>query len=158
MGSTKYPEHLGFIKIGGLILALSITRVVVWSGVIDSPPGDRRAANLGFACSCAASSEPCWRGLTAGAAVDDAGSGRFLFVIGTESGSPTVISVASEEGVVSEGWDPPVLGVVMVTGVESADSSSSLSNADIDRLLGPSERPASSRDLRSVPKELDRRL
>ena len=90
------------------MLALSITRVVVWSGVILNPLGDRRAANLGFECSCAESSAPCWR-VTPGTAVDDAGSGRPLFAIGTESGTPMIDSVTSEEGVVSVLCVPSVL-------------------------------------------------
>ena len=56
---------------------------------------------------------------------------------------------------------PPVLGVDAVadgTVVEPIDSSSSLSNADIDKLLGMLESPVSRRDRRSFPNELLRRF
>lgn len=43
------------------MLDLSIVFGVIWSGVMgvmDKPPGDRKAASLGFDCSCAARSAP----------------------------------------------------------------------------------------------------
>ena len=65
------------------------------------------------------------------------------------------------EGTVSAVSILPVLVVDMVIEgavVEPTDSSSSVSNADIDRLLGtPEKSPASRRDLRSVPNEPLRR-
>jgi len=97
--------------------------------------------------------------------VDTAGGGRLLPVVGAESRFSGIVSevpdVRGEEGVVSAVGILPVLGVDTVTDsavVEPTESSSSLSNADIDKLLGMPESPTSKRDLRSVPNELLRRF
>jgi len=100
------------------------------------------------------------------ATVANAEGGGFLFTIGTEVGPSTIVSgvpdIVRDEGVVSAVLISTVLGVEMVVVlavVASAVSSSSLSNADIERPLGmPTERPARSRVLRSVPNEPLRRL
>jgi hypothetical protein len=95
---------------------------------------------------------------------DNAGGGRLLFVVGAEFGFSKIVSevpdVGGGEGTVSAVGILPVLGVDSVNDgvvVEPTDSSSSLSNADIDRLLGIPESPASRRDLRSFPNEPLRR-
>jgi hypothetical protein len=93
-----------------------------------------------------------------------AGGGRVLPVIGAEFGFSKIVSevpdVGGGVGMVSAVGILPVLGVdIVIDGavVEPTDSSSSLSNADIERLLGIPESPASRRDLRSFPNELLRR-
>jgi hypothetical protein len=86
-------------------------------------------------------------------------------VVGAEVGFSKIASevpgVGFGEGTVSA-VVLPVLEVDMVNEgavVEPTDSSSSVSKADIDRLLGtPEKSPASRRDLRSVPNEPLRRL
>lgn len=85
-------------------------------------------------------------------------------MVGVGFGFSKIVSevpdVGGGEGTVSAVGILPVLGVDRVNDgvvVEPTDSSSSLSNADIDRLLGIPESPASRRDLRSVPNELLRR-
>ncbi|SRR6266446_4148285 len=153
---------------GGLILDLSKTFGAVWSGVkgvMVKPPGDRKPASFGFACSCAARSAPCCKVPPPAEVADEAGGGRLLPVIGAEFGFSKIASevpgVGFGEGTVSAVGMLPVLGVdIVIEGVvvEPTDSSSSLSNADIDKLLGmPVESPASRRDLRSFPNELLRR-
>lgn len=52
-GSTKYPEHFGSTRIGGLITGDINGFPVGESG----PMGVRSAASLGFECSCAAKSD-----------------------------------------------------------------------------------------------------
>jgi hypothetical protein len=98
---------------------------------------------------------------------DEAGGGRLLPVVGVaEVGFSKIASevpgVGFGEGAVSAVAVLPVLEVDMVIEgavVEPTDSSSSLSNADIDRLLGtPEKSPVSRRDLRSVPNEPLRRF
>jgi hypothetical protein len=94
-----------------------------------------------------------------------AGGGRVLPAVGAELGFSKIVSevpdVGGGEGTVSAVGMLPVLGVDRIIDgavVEPTDSSSSLSNADIDRLLGmPVANPASRRDLRSFPNELLRR-
>jgi hypothetical protein len=149
------------------MLDLSVTReeTEVLSGVIAKPPGVRKAASLGFAWSCAARSAPCWRVPAPVDVVDRGGGGRLLPVVGAESRVSWVVSEVTGfrdgEGTVTVVWILPVLGVDVVSDgavVEPTDSSSSLSNADIDKLLGTPESPASRRDLRSFPNELLRRL
>jgi hypothetical protein len=162
-GSTKYPEHFEFIKMGGLMLDLSTTRGAVWSGVMVKPPGGRRADSLGFACSCAARSAPCCKLPPPADAMErgGGGGGRLLPEVGVESEFAETVSEAPDvgavEGTVSAVGIPPILGVDTVAEgdvAEHTDSSSSLSNADIDKLVGmPTERPPSRRDLRSVPNE-----
>ena len=148
------------------MLDLSTTRVEVLSGVIERPPGVRKAASLGFAWSCIARSAPCWRVPAPAGAVDGAGGRRLLPVVRAESRFSGIASEVPDfrddgEGTVTVVGVPPVLGVDAVSDgvvVEPTDSSSSLSNADIDRLLGMPESPASRRDLRSFPNELLRRF
>jgi hypothetical protein len=143
------------------MLDLSMTRGAVWSGVMAKPPGDRRADSLGFACSCAARSAPCWKVPPPADAVDRGGGGRLLPEVGVESEFAETVSEAPDvgavEGTVSALGIPLILGVDTVAEsdvAEHTDSSSSLSNADIDKLVGmPTESPPSRRDLRSVPNE-----
>jgi len=144
------------------MLDLSMTRgAAVWSGVMAKPPGDRRADSLGFACSCAARSAPCWKVPPPADAVDrgGGGGGRLLPEVAVESEFAETVSEAPDvgavEGTVSAAGIPPILGVDIVAEgdvVEHTDSSSSLSNADIDKLV-PTESPPSRRDRRSVPNE-----
>jgi hypothetical protein len=93
-----------------------------------------------------------------------ASGGRVLPVIGAEFGFSKIVSevpdVGGGVGMVFAVGILPVLGVdIVIDGdvAEPTDSSSSLSNADIERLLGIPESPASRRDLRSFPNELLRR-
>jgi len=95
----------------------------------------------------------------------DIASGRLLPVVGAESRFSGIVSEVPDfrdgEGTVTVVGILPVLGVDAVTDgavVEPTDSSSSLSNADIDKLLGMLESPESKRDLRSFPNELLRRF
>jgi hypothetical protein len=89
-----------------------------------------------------------------------------LPVVGAESlFSARIVSEAPDfrdgEGTVIAVGILPVLGVDVVSDgavAEPTDSSSSLSTADIDKLLGMPESPASRRDLRSFPNELVRRF
>jgi hypothetical protein len=90
-----------------------------------------------------------------------ASGGRVLPVIGAEFGFSKIVSevpdVGGGVGMVSAVGILPVLGVdIVIDGAvaEPTDSSSSLSNTDIERLLGIPESPASRQDLRSFPNEL----
>lgn len=56
-GSTKYPEHFGLDSKGGNVGVIGFSKGC--KGVIDSPIGERKPANLGFAYSAAVKSLAC---------------------------------------------------------------------------------------------------